>query len=81
MSVMTADEKAYLTIRASVTGFTILARPEHASELQALLAECGIPCERHAEARPGKDELAFDWDVMVPDVRRVLHAYKCAVAV
>jgi hypothetical protein len=76
MALPTGGEKAYLEITPAAGGFTIEAERQHAAELQALFRQHGIACELHPEASPGKDELAFTWEVKVSGVKEILEAYK-----
>ena len=76
MSLPTGDEKSYLEVTPGEGGFTIQAEGQHAAELQALFGQHGIACQLHPEASPGKDELAFTWEVKVSEVKEILEAYK-----
>jgi hypothetical protein len=78
MTLPTGGEKTYLEITPAEGGFTIQAEGQHAAELQALFQQHGITCELHPEASPGKDELAFIWEVKVSEVREILETYKNA---
>ena len=76
MTLPTGREKSYLEISPAEGGFTIEAERQHAAELRALFQQHGITCQLHPEARPGRDELVFTWEVKVSEVREILEAYK-----
>jgi len=76
MTLPTGSQKSYLEVTPADGGFTIPAEGQHAAELPALFQQHDIICELRPEASPGKDELAFTWEVKVSEVREVLEAYK-----
>ena len=74
MSFGTKNEKCYLEIMDRPDGFSILALKRHASDLQPLFHQHGIPCARE----PGleSDTLVFDARADRRKVEEILTGYE-----
>ncbi len=78
MTLAKKAEKEYLAITPAADGFTILAEPRHATDLQALFQQYHIPCRRQPGAQPDRDALRFDASANRGEVERLLDEYKRA---
>ena len=77
MTLPKGDEKTYLEITpVQAGGFTIQAEGQHATELQALFRQHGIPYQFHPDVPAGKGELVFSREADMAQVQEVLDAYK-----
>jgi hypothetical protein len=76
MSLPTRNDKDYLEITSTWTGFSIVAQKKHADELEPLFAQRGLSCRRQADVRPGEDALRFGKKTNRSQVQTILDAYK-----
>ncbi len=76
MSIGMRNERGYLKVTASGHGFFITALKKHASELEALFRQHGVPCSR--EPGPGRDTLVFGPAADRDKVEEVLLGYEAA---
>lgn len=74
MSIGTKNEKSYLEIEDRPDGFSITALKRHASELEPLFRQYGIPCKR--EPGPESDTLVFAAGVDRRQVEQILTGYE-----
>jgi hypothetical protein len=75
MTLPGKNEKGYLAVVDRADGFAITARPRHAEELAAILAQHGVAC-RKEEAGPDEHTLVFDAGADRGRVEAVLRGYE-----
>jgi hypothetical protein len=76
MTLPSRNEKDYLEIKSTWTGFSIQAQKRHADELEPLFAQRGLPCRRQAGTRPGEEALRFDNGIDRAKVSELIQGYK-----
>jgi len=78
MSLPSKNEKGYLEVSQSESGFAIVGKKEHTSELALLYGQNGIGCHRESAGGPEEERLRFERDVTQAQLQEGLESYQNA---